>query len=232
VRQAADGEEARGAERPAAQDDAVPSLDYEEPNEGERSKHERSPVRGSGDEPQHARDMSEYEELDRYALGDPEDPRGDRATLRQLADHGADLSKRTSFIHYIVFHDRARATAAERLMAETLGYDVRGPAPEEPDGEWLVMAEREEVPTLANIDRMRAALSLAAEHHGGDYDGWEAAIRRKAMSLLVGAGAALPPAGESSSSARPGRSADASDPRPALIAAAWRPLRRRVGSPV
>jgi hypothetical protein len=29
--------------------------------------------------------------------------------------------------------------------------------------EWLVMAEREEAPTSENIDRMRAALSLAAE---------------------------------------------------------------------
>jgi hypothetical protein len=122
--------------------------------------------------------VSEYEELDRYTPGDPEDPHGDRATLRQLVNHGADLSKPTNFIHYIVLPDRARATAAGRLMAETLGYDVRGRAPEEPDGEWLVMAEREEVPTLENIDRMRAALSLAAEQHGGDYDGWEAAIRR------------------------------------------------------
>lgn len=122
--------------------------------------------------------MSNYEELDRFTPGDPEDPHGDRATLRQLVEHGADLSKPTTFIHYIVFPDRDRATAGARLIAETLGYDVRGSAPEEPDGAWLVMAQREQVPTLDNIDRMRTALSLAAEQHRGDYDGWEAAIQR------------------------------------------------------
>jgi hypothetical protein len=123
-------------------------------------------------------DMSEYEELGRYEPGDPADPHGDHTTLRHLAEQGADLSKPTNFIHYIVFPDRERAIAGGRLIADRLGYAVRASAPEEPEELWLVIAEREQVPTLENVDRMRQALSLAADEHDGEYDGWEAAIRR------------------------------------------------------
>lgn len=121
--------------------------------------------------------MSDYEELDRYRPGDPADPHGDRATLRQLEARGADLAKSTSFKHYLVFRNEESARAAGRIIAEELGYGVRGLAPEDPSGEWLVTAEREQVPTLENIDRMRQALSIAADQHGGGYDGWEAAVR-------------------------------------------------------
>ena len=120
--------------------------------------------------------MSDFQELDRFTPGDPADPNGDRATLRQLEEAGADLAKSTHFIHYLVFPDEQRARAGGQLIAETLGYEVRGSAPEKPKGEWLVMAEREQVPTLENIERMRQALTAVAEQHAGEYDGWEAAV--------------------------------------------------------
>jgi len=41
----------------------------------------------------------------------------------------------------------------------------------------MVMAEREEVPTLENVERMRTALALVAEEHDGEYDGWEAQVQ-------------------------------------------------------
>jgi hypothetical protein len=122
--------------------------------------------------------MSHFDELDRFQPGAPHDPFGDKVVLRQLEAHGADLSKPTRFIHYLLFPDRERAIGAGKLIADHLGYDVRGSAPQQPEGAWIVMAEREEIPTLGNIDRMRQALTLAADQHGGEYDEWEAAIRR------------------------------------------------------
>jgi hypothetical protein len=121
--------------------------------------------------------MSHFEELERWdgTLGESH---GDGVVLRQLETHGADLTKPTQFIHYLLFPDRERAMAAGKLIADGLTYDVRGRAVAEPEGEWLVTAECEHVPTLENIDRMRRALTLAAEQHGGEYDDWEAAIRR------------------------------------------------------
>jgi hypothetical protein len=59
--------------------------------------------------------MSDYEEVDRFAPGDPEDPHGDKATLRQLRAHGADLTRSTNFIHFIGFRMRTvHARAGER----------------------------------------------------------------------------------------------------------------------
>jgi Regulator of ribonuclease activity B len=99
--------------------------------------------------------MSGYEALARFTPGQPNDPHGDKATLRQLQRQGADLAKSTHFIHHIVFPDEDRARHGGRELAEKLGYGVQGTAPADPDGEWLVTAERDQVPTLENIDRMR-----------------------------------------------------------------------------
>lgn len=122
--------------------------------------------------------MSDYEEMDRFVPGDPQDPHGDKATLDQLQAHGADLTKTTNFIHFIAFPDEDRARRGGREIAEKLGYGVRGRPPAEPGGSWLVSAERDQVPTLENIDRMRRALTLIADEFDGDYDGWEAALTR------------------------------------------------------
>lgn len=122
--------------------------------------------------------MGDYTELSRFSPGDPGDPHGEKATLRHLEESGADLTKSTHFIHFIAFPDKESAVSGGREIAERLGYDVRGSEPEVPNGKWLVSAEREQIPTLDNIERMRQALTLIAEQFGGDYDGWEAAVTR------------------------------------------------------
>jgi hypothetical protein len=118
----------------------------------------------------------DFEVVGRFTPGDPADPDGDRATLRALEEGGGDLSKPTEFIHYLYFPDRERALEAARLIHEELGYTARGRSPEDPSEQWLVLAEREQVPTLENVERMRQALTTAAERFGGEYDGWEAAV--------------------------------------------------------
>ena len=119
--------------------------------------------------------MSDFEELDRFDPDDPKDPHGDRATLRSLAEAGGDMSKPTHFIHHLYFPDEERSRAAAEEIAD-MGLDAGGLAPEAPGEQWLVRAEHMQVPSLENVQRMTQALLQIAERHGGDYDGWEAAV--------------------------------------------------------
>jgi Regulator of ribonuclease activity B len=121
---------------------------------------------------------SEFTVVGRFDPSDPGDPDGDAATLSALAASGSDLSRPTTFIHYLSFLAEENATAAGRALAEELGYRVQGFAPEANIPDWGVQAEVEREPTLENVRRMRQVMAVAAERFHGDYDGWEAAIQR------------------------------------------------------
>lgn len=102
-----------------------------------------------------------------------EDPAvADGAVLKQMVAAGADLSKPTHIIHYAYFKDEPSAVAARGLVPESFGREVvRGEA------EWALKVDHTDVPSLANITRVRELLTGIAAQKGGSYDGWEAAIR-------------------------------------------------------
>jgi hypothetical protein len=101
----------------------------------------------------------------------------DRETLDAMKANGADLSKPTEISFYLYFpsEDDAGKAAAE---LRRLGYaaQVRPPLPD--FDEWLCYATRRMVPSAQEIDDARSELESLASRFSGDFDGWEAAIRR------------------------------------------------------
>jgi regulator of ribonuclease activity B len=99
----------------------------------------------------------------------------DQQVLDSLQDAGADLSKPTNFIFFVIFDGPDRyASAAERLSEA--GWSCAAvPAGEGEDGVTM-FADRDEVPSPENVVRMRAEIEAVAEEFGGTYDDWEAAV--------------------------------------------------------
>ena len=98
----------------------------------------------------------------------------DRETLRALRESGADLTRATEVRYYLYFptEEAARAAAA-RASTPELRATVRRAAD---DSAWLCLVEGEMVPTEGAIHAASARLQAVAATHGGEYDGWEAAV--------------------------------------------------------
>jgi hypothetical protein len=116
--------------------------------------------------------MTDFTELEKFP-GDESDA-ADLQVLEQLRHHGADLSKATHVVHYLYFEDEKTArTVGEQLAG--LGYACKG---QPSDDSFALIAERDEVPSIENVRRMRQVMEVAAERFGGEYDGWEAAVTK------------------------------------------------------
>jgi regulator of RNase E activity RraB len=99
---------------------------------------------------------------------------GDRQVLAQLRKAGADLTKTTEVNFYLYFQDRAAAESAAVHAGEgPLVATVRQAAD---DSTWLCFVSGQMVPAEALIHAHAARLLSLATAHGGEYDGWEAAI--------------------------------------------------------
>jgi len=123
--------------------------------------------------------MSEdFKKIGEFDSSDPADPFGDRATLRKLADAGSDLSQETSFLHTLCFPEESSMVAAGWAIRENLGYGVQGSASNRWPERYTLRVQIERIPTLDNVIRMRQIMTVAAERFAGEYDGWEAAVRR------------------------------------------------------
>jgi len=123
--------------------------------------------------------MSEnFKKIGEFDSSDPADPFGDQATLRKLADVGSDLSQETSFLHTISFAEESSMVAAGRAIRENLGYGVQGFVPEGSPQRYILRVRIERIPTRDNVLRMRRIMTVTAERFAGEYDGWEAAVRR------------------------------------------------------
>ena len=101
----------------------------------------------------------------------------DIALMGEMIQRGADLSQPRHALYYLYFEapEAAQAGAEE---GRTAGYscEVRDPLPENP-GQWSLVCERQDA--LLDIEGVRTADDLfqgIADKHGGDFDGWEAAI--------------------------------------------------------
>ncbi len=76
--------------------------------------------------------------------------------------------------HYLYFRTQQ---AAAPVVAELKhqGFEVEDR--ESADGKnWLVLAHHDIVVTPSTLEALRVRLTALAAPHGGDYDGWEAAV--------------------------------------------------------
>jgi len=101
----------------------------------------------------------------------------DIALMGQMIQQGADLTQPRHALYYLYFGD-PRTAQAGATEGRDAGYtcEVREPLPEYP-GQWSLVCERQDA--LVDIDGVRTADDLfqgIADKHGGDFDGWEAAI--------------------------------------------------------
>ena len=95
--------------------------------------------------------------------------------LDQLRSHGADLTQPREVLHYSYFADRVAADAAANAIRAS-GYRVTIDGSASGDGTWLALATAEVVVDDSTVDSTRARFEGIAAEHGGDYDGWEAAV--------------------------------------------------------
>jgi hypothetical protein len=101
----------------------------------------------------------------------------DIALLGQMLQQGADLTKPRHVLYYLYFgSDDVARVAAEEGRAGGFACEVRDPMPEYP-GQWSLVCERPDA--VLDIETVRGADDLfqgIADRHGGEFDGWEAAV--------------------------------------------------------
>jgi hypothetical protein len=102
----------------------------------------------------------------------------DAQTLAEMVKHGAVLTNRRNVRHYLYGSNESEVDrAAVTLKGGGYRVEVR---PAGTGGNWLALAEREEVVNPTSVAAARALFAgLASEIQGGEYDGWEAAIVEK-----------------------------------------------------
>jgi hypothetical protein len=101
----------------------------------------------------------------------------DIALLGEMMKGGADLSVPRHALYYLYFTNPETAEAGA-LTARARGYscEVRDPLPAYP-GQWSLVCERPDA--VLDIEGVRGADDLfqgIADQHGGEFDGWEAAM--------------------------------------------------------
>ena len=102
----------------------------------------------------------------------------DIVILGEMVKQGADLTKPRHALYYLYFGDSEKASsAADEGRAAGYKCEAREPLPAYP-GQWSVVCERPDA--LLDIDGVRAADDLfqgIADRLGGEFDGWEAAVK-------------------------------------------------------
>src|SRR3954470_4645027 len=99
---------------------------------------------------------------------------GDQQVLAQLRNAGADLTKPTEVNFYLYFKERHAADSAAAHASEgPLVATVRRAGD---DSAWLCFVSGQMIPAEAAIHAHSVRLLALAQAHGGEYDGWEAAV--------------------------------------------------------
>ena len=106
------------------------------------------------------------------APGDRES--GDAQVIAALKAAGSDLSKphRINF-YFVEFPDRASAEMCGKGVSDGWQIEIHR-SPNSTD--WTLVASTVMVPDLEPLTGLSEHFSLLATRHGGDYDGWEAAV--------------------------------------------------------
>ena len=107
---------------------------------------------------------------------------GDENVLKQLHNHGSDLSKPTHIVFYLYVPDEHDANAASaQLQSQGFRAEVDTPLGRLSDGtietRWSVVSHLTAIPTLKAIYSASAAMTNLANRYNGEFDGWEAAIQ-------------------------------------------------------
>jgi hypothetical protein len=99
----------------------------------------------------------------------------DGLALRQLARLGADLSRPRHVVHFLYFGTEADARAAAEAIAGTWSTEVEPPT--EDIAQWCVKADGNRTLGPDTVAAFRSWFERVAAEHGGEYDGWEGAVR-------------------------------------------------------
>ncbi|MBK9692742.1 MAG: ribonuclease E inhibitor RraB [Gemmatimonadetes bacterium] len=98
----------------------------------------------------------------------------DAAPLEELARAGSDLGQPHEMEFFLYFPEEAAAHAAAAAL-RARGFAARVERePEDPD--WLCLATRQLVPSLAALQALRLEFTALTEARGGAYDGWGATV--------------------------------------------------------
>ena len=98
----------------------------------------------------------------------------DDRTIAQLATVSADLRLPRDTIHYLYLPSEGRAQlAASELAGRDRKFEVRRAAT---GPNWVVIVKQTMVVSPASIGEIRKQIEAVAKRHGGQYDGWEAAV--------------------------------------------------------
>jgi hypothetical protein len=98
----------------------------------------------------------------------------DEGVLAALRRTGSDLTLPHVLRHYLYLSEKA---VAERVARQLTGFQVE--VRPGTDGSWLLLAIQQCVPSEAAVGRNRTLFERLAKENGGEYDGWEAGVRKK-----------------------------------------------------
>ena len=100
----------------------------------------------------------------------------DAQVLEGLRRAGSKLDQPHSLLHYVYVPAKEKAeTVGRQLKKDGLTVEVRQAAM---GTDWLVLARHQVVPTDSQIAKLRALFEAVAKEAGGEYDGWEAGVRK------------------------------------------------------
>jgi hypothetical protein len=95
----------------------------------------------------------------------------DRAAIEGLKAQGIDPSRSQRIRHTLTFATREGADeAAERLRGRGFDVQVEGGAG---DHGPVLVARQQTVLDLGSVAQIRGRLTRFADHHGGEYQGWQ-----------------------------------------------------------
>lgn len=99
----------------------------------------------------------------------------DAETLKALAEAGSDLTKSHLIDHWIFFQDESGARAAAKDLVSS-GFVLVSLDKDPENSEWRLLARKEMVPHLKDIEKTSAFFEVLARRNNGDYDGWETQV--------------------------------------------------------
>ncbi|MFW2381318.1 MAG: ribonuclease E inhibitor RraB [Acidimicrobiales bacterium] len=103
----------------------------------------------------------------------------DLLVLKQLVDHGADLTAPRHVLHYMYFSDDQAARTAAAEITSPFSATITEAAVESsaPMSKWLMLCEAHDY-TLSpeNVRTDTDFFEALASRCNGDYDGWEASV--------------------------------------------------------
>jgi hypothetical protein len=100
----------------------------------------------------------------------------DTKAIEELATV-SDIKKPHNLEHYLYFPSEEDAKHVAELLSDQ-GFMVECELGAD-QIDWLVLAKHQIVPTIESMAEFRALLDGIARKHAGEYDGWEAEVRRE-----------------------------------------------------